>query len=163
VRLLFVHIVIYIYICYLYILLYLWTEDSCIYIYKSQCPVYVAEGRQLCVKPCTNIHKHIWTYIKLQIELHTHSFWLLYLNTSRYLYEYIHIYLYVCEQIRKSSVCMRGVAVGRGQERQTACQHRFGYLYKYIYIHTYMERWGAGVETHFQEISWNLRPVVNGT
>jgi len=25
------------------------------------------------------------------------------------------------------------------------------------------ERWGAGVETHFQEISWNLRPVVNGT
>jgi len=26
-----------------------------------------------------------------------------------------------------------------------------------------LERWGAGVETHFQEISWNLRPVVNGT
>ena len=26
-----------------------------------------------------------------------------------------------------------------------------------------IERWGAGVETHFQEISWNLRPVVNGT
>ena len=26
-----------------------------------------------------------------------------------------------------------------------------------------VERWGAGVETHFQEISWNLRPVVNGT
>ena len=25
------------------------------------------------------------------------------------------------------------------------------------------ERWGAGVETHFQEISWDLRPVVNGT
>ena len=25
------------------------------------------------------------------------------------------------------------------------------------------ERWGAGVETHFQEISRNLRPVVNGT
>ena len=25
------------------------------------------------------------------------------------------------------------------------------------------ERWGAGVEYHFQEISWNLRPVVNGT
>jgi len=25
------------------------------------------------------------------------------------------------------------------------------------------ERWRAGVETHFQEISWNLRPVVNGT
>jgi len=36
------------------------------------------------------------------------------------------------------------------------------------YIHTendcgYAERWGAGVETHFEEISWNLRPVVNGT
>jgi len=29
-----------------------------------------------------------------------------------------------------------------------------------LYIH---ERWGAGVETHFQEISWNLRHVVNGT
>jgi len=28
---------------------------------------------------------------------------------------------------------------------------------------TLMERWGAGVETHFQEISWNLRPVLNGT
>ena len=26
-----------------------------------------------------------------------------------------------------------------------------------------LERWGAGVEYHFQEISWNLRPVVNGT
>jgi len=25
------------------------------------------------------------------------------------------------------------------------------------------ERWGAGVEHHFQEISWDLRPVVNGT
>jgi len=29
--------------------------------------------------------------------------------------------------------------------------------------HMNIERWGAGVETHFQEISWNLRPVVNGT
>ena len=29
--------------------------------------------------------------------------------------------------------------------------------------HPVGERWGAGVETHFQEISWNLRPVVNGT
>ena len=29
--------------------------------------------------------------------------------------------------------------------------------------HTHKERWGAGVEYHFQEISWNLRPVVNGT
>jgi len=28
---------------------------------------------------------------------------------------------------------------------------------------TQYERWGAGVEYHFQEISWNLRPVVNGT
>jgi len=25
------------------------------------------------------------------------------------------------------------------------------------------ERWGAGVEYHFQEIEWALRPVVNGT
>ena len=25
------------------------------------------------------------------------------------------------------------------------------------------ERWGAGVEIHFQEIQWALRPVVNGT
>ena len=29
--------------------------------------------------------------------------------------------------------------------------------------HYIWERWGAGVEYHFQEISWNLRPVVNGT
>ena len=28
---------------------------------------------------------------------------------------------------------------------------------------TTTETWGAGVEYHFQEISWNLRPVVNGT
>ena len=34
----------------------------------------------------------------------------------------------------------------------------------HIYVHMRLqERWGAGVETHFQEISWNLRPVVNGT
>jgi len=26
-----------------------------------------------------------------------------------------------------------------------------------------LERWGAGVEYHFQQISWNLRPIVNGT
>jgi len=30
-------------------------------------------------------------------------------------------------------------------------------------VYTYRERWGAGVEYHFQEISCNLRPVVNGT
>jgi len=36
---------------------------------------------------------------------------------------------------------------------------------KHLLTHKYRpkERWGAGVETHFQEISWNLRPVVNGT
>jgi len=27
----------------------------------------------------------------------------------------------------------------------------------------HIERWGAGVEYHFQEIQWALRPVVNGT
>ena len=47
------------------------------------------------------------------------------------------------------------------------------YMYTYIerishfnsqeLVRTRKERWGAGVETHFQEISWNLRPVVNGT
>ena len=32
-----------------------------------------------------------------------------------------------------------------------------------VHSHCLQERWGAGVEYHFQEISWNLRPVVNGT
>jgi len=31
------------------------------------------------------------------------------------------------------------------------------------YTKTPMERWGAGVEYHFQKNSWALRPVVNGT
>ena len=30
-------------------------------------------------------------------------------------------------------------------------------------LYSSAERWGAGVEYHFQEISWALRPVVNGT
>jgi len=37
------------------------------------------------------------------------------------------------------------------------------YLYRDTELQRLTERWGAGVETHFQEISWNLRPVVNGT
>ena len=38
-------------------------------------------------------------------------------------------------------------------------------IWKQPYVHenSLMERWGAGVEYHFQEISWNLRPAVNGT
>ena len=34
---------------------------------------------------------------------------------------------------------------------------------KSMFAFCWQERWGAGVEYHFQEISWNLRPVVNGT
>ena len=41
--------------------------------------------------------------------------------------------------------------------------YSYKYMYMYIYGQKNEERWGAGVETHFQEISWNLRPVVNGT
>jgi len=39
------------------------------------------------------------------------------------------------------------------------------YVPRYIStcVHTNGARWGAGVEYHFQEIRWALRPVVNGT
>jgi len=44
------------------------------------------------------------------------------------------------------------------------CHDTFCVFFAFVvWIHTQQERWGAGVETHFQEISWNLRPVVNGT
>ena len=42
-----------------------------------------------------------------------------------------------------------------------------GSFHNHVVMHNNLpqkgERWGAGVEYHFQEISWNLRPVVNGT
>ena len=34
---------------------------------------------------------------------------------------------------------------------------------KSCWVMSHNERWGAGVEYHFQEIQWALRPVVNGT
>ena len=42
------------------------------------------------------------------------------------------------------------------------CTHTHIFAYANVCVRN-GERWGAGVETHFQEISWNLRPVVNGT
>jgi len=42
---------------------------------------------------------------------------------------------------------------------QTTIEHRV----QFEFVPRNLERWGAGVEYHFQEIQWALRPVVNGT
>jgi len=100
-----------------------------------------------------------------------------------YVYTHIHMYMSMSNYAFKSaSVC---------QVNEIVCMciyvHICIYTHTYVYVHTsvyicvhilrwnllgsftgvhpvyQVERWGAGVETHFQEISWNLRPVVNGT
>jgi len=82
----------------------------------------------------------------------------------------------LCKLISASINWCKVTAATAASNKDNACTHkRHGVCVrkKALYIHKRTplpplalapdERWGAGVETHFQEISWNLRPVVNGT
>jgi len=126
----------------------------CTYVLKQR--LTVRDSLSVMCGRKAHIHMHI--DFELHLEFVTHWVTCVHLrhtSISSCVWSTLNTQCKFCMYVIQNEFCIEFCMACRRIQTQRASLFR---------LHTTcMERWGAGVEYHFQEISWNLRPVVNGT
>jgi len=121
---------------------------------------------------------YTYIYVELHVYIHIYTYTCTYIYSTTYIHIYIHIYIYTCRvylhiyiytYIHIYMYRTAGIHVWPQCWNTYIWLQMCLYYSPHIYVctqreqRTRIERWGAGVEYHFQEFQWALRPVVNGT